>query len=91
LEAAFSGFHRSSRGCRGKKPVGLLIVLALTTQMGWKEVVAIAGVMAVALVNWVWAHRALRPAGDNNCRKFKTVPVFGRTKAEHKFANRMID
>jgi basic amino acid/polyamine antiporter, APA family len=39
--------------------LGMLFVLALVTQMGIKEVIAIAGVMAVALVNWIWARRRL--------------------------------
>ena len=37
--------------------LGLLFSLALVTQMGMKDVIAIAGVMALALVNWVWARR----------------------------------
>jgi basic amino acid/polyamine antiporter, APA family len=37
--------------------LGLAFVLALVTQMGLKEVFAIAGAMAVALLNWMWARR----------------------------------
>ena len=37
--------------------MGLLFALALVTQMGMKDVFAIAGVMAMALVNWAWARR----------------------------------
>jgi basic amino acid/polyamine antiporter, APA family len=37
--------------------LGLAFVLALVTQMGLQEVMAIAGVMVVALLNWVWARR----------------------------------
>jgi hypothetical protein len=37
--------------------LGLAFVLALVTQMGLKEVIAIAGVMVVALLNWMWARR----------------------------------
>jgi basic amino acid/polyamine antiporter, APA family len=43
--------------------VGLLFVLALVTQMGVKEVIAIAGVMAIALLNWAWVRRSVRPTG----------------------------
>jgi APA family basic amino acid/polyamine antiporter len=35
--------------------LALAFVLALVSQMGLKEVMAIAGVMAVALLNWMWA------------------------------------
>ena len=44
--------------------LGLLFVLALVTQMGIKEVIAIAGVMIVALLNWIWAHKG--PAAPLN-------------------------
>jgi APA family basic amino acid/polyamine antiporter len=37
--------------------LGLAFVLALVTQMGFKEVFAIAGAMAVALLNWMWARQ----------------------------------
>jgi amino acid transporter len=37
--------------------LGLLFVLSVVTQMGLKEVMAIAGAMAVALLNWIWARR----------------------------------
>jgi APA family basic amino acid/polyamine antiporter len=37
--------------------LGLIFVLALVTQMGFKEVLAIAGVMVVALLNWIWARQ----------------------------------
>ena len=37
--------------------LGLAFVLALVTQMGLKEIMAIAGVMLAALLNWVWARR----------------------------------
>ena len=37
--------------------MALVFVLALITQMGLKELIAIAGVMAVALLNWTWAKR----------------------------------
>ena len=37
--------------------LALAFVLALVTQMGLKEVMAIAGVMVVALLNWMWARR----------------------------------
>jgi amino acid transporter len=37
--------------------LALAFVLALVTQMGFKEVIAIAGVMVVALLNWMWARR----------------------------------
>lgn len=35
--------------------LGLLFVLTVVTQMGFKEVIAIAGAMVVALLNWLWA------------------------------------
>ena len=41
---------------------GAALSLALVTQMGMKDVIAIAGVMALALVNWVWARRRIIPA-----------------------------
>ena len=44
--------------------LGLLFVLALVTQMGIKEVVAIAGVMILALLNWIWAQKS--PAAPSN-------------------------
>jgi basic amino acid/polyamine antiporter, APA family len=37
--------------------LGLLFVLTMVTQMGLKEVIAIAGAMVVALLNWIWARR----------------------------------
>jgi basic amino acid/polyamine antiporter, APA family len=37
--------------------LALAFVLGLMTQMGLQEVVAIAGVMVVALLNWLWARR----------------------------------
>jgi len=37
--------------------LALAFVLALVTQMGLKELMAIAGVMVVALLNWMWARR----------------------------------
>jgi L-asparagine transporter-like permease len=37
--------------------LGLAFVLALVTQMGRSEVMAIAAVMLVALLNWVWIRR----------------------------------
>jgi amino acid transporter len=37
--------------------LGLLFVVSVVTQMGLKEVIAIAGAMAVALLNWIWARR----------------------------------
>lgn len=42
--------------------LGLLFALALVTQMGMKDVFAIAGVMVVASLNWVWArNRMVQP------------------------------
>jgi basic amino acid/polyamine antiporter, APA family len=37
--------------------LALAFVLALVSQMGLKEVLTIAGVMVVALLNWMWARR----------------------------------
>jgi basic amino acid/polyamine antiporter, APA family len=37
--------------------LGLAFVLALVTQMGVRDVVAVTGVMAVALLNWAWVRR----------------------------------
>ncbi len=37
--------------------LALVFVLALISQMGVKELIAIVGVMAVALLNWTWAKR----------------------------------
>ncbi|MEQ1472227.1 MAG: APC family permease [Candidatus Acidiferrum sp.] len=37
--------------------LALVFVLALISRMGLKELIAIAGVMAVALLNWAWAKR----------------------------------
>ena len=37
--------------------LGLIFVLALITQMGINEVIAIAGVMVLALLNWIWARQ----------------------------------
>jgi len=37
--------------------LGLAFALALVSQMGLQEVMAIAGVMVVALLNWLWARR----------------------------------
>ncbi len=39
--------------------LGLFFVLALVTQIGIKEVIAIAGVMVVGLLNWAWARRRI--------------------------------
>ena len=35
--------------------LGLVFVLALVTQMGIRELIAVASTMAVALLNWMWA------------------------------------
>jgi len=40
--------------------IGLIFVLALVTQLGVREIVAIAAVMVVALLNWIWATRSER-------------------------------
>jgi APA family basic amino acid/polyamine antiporter len=37
--------------------LGLLFVLTMVTQMGLKEVIAIAGAMVLAFLNWTWARR----------------------------------
>jgi amino acid transporter len=37
--------------------VGLIFVLALVTQLGVKEIVAIAAVMGIALLNWIWVNK----------------------------------
>ncbi len=37
--------------------MALVFVFALITQMGLKELIAITGVMAVAMLNWTWAKR----------------------------------
>jgi amino acid transporter len=37
--------------------LGLVFVLALVTQMGIRELIAVASTMAVALLNWMWARR----------------------------------
>ena len=51
--------------------MALVFVLALITQMGLKELFAIVGVIAVALLNWTWAKVTPHSVQQDSSTRFR--------------------